>query len=54
MTNALDLSCISGPYHLSVVLSEGSLRLHSTDPSDELPGILCENGKESFNPNNGC
>ena len=52
MTNTLDLSCISsisGPYHLSVVLSEGSLRLHSTDPSDELPGILCEKGKKSSN-----
>ena len=52
MTNAIDLSCISsisGPYHLSVVLSERSLRLKSTNPSDVLPGILCEKGEKCSN-----
>ena len=51
MSNTLDLSCISlisGPYHLSVVLSEGNLRLNSTDPSDVLPGILCEKGNSNY------
>ena len=38
---------ISGSYHLSVVLSEGSLRFRSTDPSDVVPGILCEKGNEA-------
>ena len=48
MTTILSLlPSISGPYHLAVVLSEGILRLRSTDPSDVLPGILCEKGNEA-------
>ena len=51
MTHTLYLSytsSISGPNHLSVNLTEDSLKLRSTDPSDVLPGILCEKGEKNF------